>query len=180
MPTFSRAFLASPFLFGLFLTGFFLAIFAQSAAAESARDKKLGLLLEYLAADFQIIEGVGLQKLRLGDPMSKAPGVFGSPKTGREVDTGQLVLEVTLDNNTRLRITGKNRIRNMSFKGNNLSQYKTRSGAGFGMPSYQISSIYGQPVLGKSGKTLAYPGKGIRFYFEKGLVSVIEVFPNTR
>ncbi len=164
----------------LALVGLCLAILAQPAAAESARDKKLGLLLEYLAADFQIVEGIGLQKLRLGDPMSKTSSVFGQPKIGREVDTDLLVLEVTLDNNTRLRITGKRRIRNMRFKGNSLSQYKTRAGAGFGMPSYQIASIYGPPVRSKSGQILTYPKNGIRFYFEKGLVSVIEVFPNTR
>lgn len=161
-------------LFGLLF--FFLALLAGPVSAESEKEKELGLLLDYLAADLEITEGTGLQKLKLGDPMSKAASVFGQPAVGRELRSDALVFGITLDSNTRLRITGKNRVQRMSFKGNSLSQYKTRSGAGFGIPSYQVVSIYGAPVFANGRETLAYPKKGISFHMTRGVVSVIEIY----
>jgi len=164
----------------LILLGCVLAVFSLSATAETRREKQLGLLLEYLASNTEIIEGVGLKQLRIGDPMSKAARTYPKAKIAREFVSDRIVAEISLDNDTQLRIIGDSRVRKMSFRGDSLSQVKTRLGAAFGMPSYQIISIYGTGVPGGDGKRLDYPRRGIRFYFDKGLTSIIEVFPPVR
>ncbi|RTZ57928.1 MAG: hypothetical protein DSZ33_07010 [Gammaproteobacteria bacterium] len=163
----------------LILLGLSLMLFVQHSSAETLQDRKIALLLEYLAADLQIIEGVGLQRIKLGDPMSKVRTVFGQTRTARELVTDSLVLEASLDANTRLRVTGRQRVRKMAFKGNQQSPYTTQSGARFGMPAYEVITTYGPAVVTDKdkGKTLTYPRKGIRFRIQHGVVDVIEVFP---
>ncbi len=159
------------------LIGLSLMLNIHDATAETEQDRKLALLLEYLAADLQIIEGTGLQKIKLGDPMSKVSAVFPQTRTARQLVTDALVLETDLDDNTRLRVSGRELIRKMAFKGNSQSPYTTQSGVGFGMPAYQVVTTYGPAVVADRGNTLAYPGKGIRFHLQQGLVDIIEVFP---
>jgi len=141
-------------------------------------EKRFTILREYLNRDLFVREGVGLKQVRIGQPFKTALRAWGQPR--RKVDRGLLKHEqqwfYRADRDTEIMLAGGQVIERMVFRGVPSSLYQTETGVRFGMPPYQVASLYAQAGKQEQTGVLAYPGRGVRFYFENGGVRGFEVF----
>jgi len=149
---------------------------AQSVTIDNSEYRKK--VLQYLASDYFITEGVGLKKVYIGQSVGQLVKQLGNPakKKKQGIFTGLLIYSYTLDNETAMQVGIKNRkVQAIAFAGSISSQYTTIKGARFDMPVHEIINYYGGGTL-KNNKLL-YQSQGIRFDFKNGKLRVIRIFP---
>jgi hypothetical protein len=150
---------------------------AEVVTPDPAAKRKFSVFTEYLSRDVFIKAGSGLKKVKIGTSFTRVGKLWGKPYRAIQ----QSLIQprrwyYRADRSTRVKLTGGDRIETMTFRGTATSPYQTSAGARFGMPLYQVTGLYGGPGVEEEEGSLAYPGKGIRFYFEQGGLRGIEVF----
>lgn len=150
----------------------------SAAAQETAESyKHLVPLFQYLKRDIFITEGVGLKRIRLGQPFETVRRLLGRPARAR--DDGLLGMRhwyYRAEGPTEIRLSGKRVIERIRFRGTPASPYQTAAGARFGMPVYQVAALYGGSGSVHTETRLEYPARGIRFYFAHGELVAFEVY----
>lgn len=150
-------------------------LYAQSIEIDNSEYRKK--VLQYLASDYFITEGVGLKKVYIGQTYEQLVKELGKPakKKKQGLFSGMVIYSYTLDNETALQVGIKNkRVQAIALAGTVSSQYTTIKGARFEMPVHEIINYYGGGKL-KNNKLL-YQSKGIRFDFKNGKLSIIRIF----
>lgn len=150
-------------------------LYAQSVTIDNSEYRKK--VLQYLASDYFITEGVGLKKVYIGQSYKQLIKELGSPtkKKKQGMFTRLVIYSFKLDNETALQVGIKNNIvKAIAFAGTLSSQYTTIKGARFDMPVHEIINYYGGGSL-KNNKLL-YQNQGIRFDFKDGRLKVIRIF----
>lgn len=148
---------------------------AQSVTIDNSEYRKK--VLQYLASDYFITEGVGLKKVYIGQSYKQLIKELGNPtkKKKQGMFTGLVIYSFKLDNETAIQVGVKNNIvQAIAFAGTLSSQYTTIKGARFEMPAHEIINYYGGGAL-KNNKLL-YQNQGIRFDFKDGRLRVIRIF----
>ncbi len=151
-----------------------------AAAPVAARDpRRYEVLRRYLDADQEVREGLGLRRLRLGQPMALARRLWGRPReiAERRLFTASRWWAFRPDAATRVLLAGDERIERMRFEGTPASFFRTAQGARFGMPLAQVAALYGVAGQTRGDALLAYPERGVRFLFRRGLLAAFEIFP---
>jgi len=153
-----------------------ITLHAQSITIDNSEYR--AKVLQYLASDYFITEGVGLKKVFIGQSVEQLVKQLGKPakKKKKGMFTGLVIYSYTLDNETALQVGVKNRkVQAIALAGSVSSQYTTIKGARFEMPVHEIINYYGSGKL-KNNKLL-YQKQGIRFDFKDGKLRVIRIFP---
>ncbi|GBE07188.1 hypothetical protein BMS3Bbin11_01692 [bacterium BMS3Bbin11] len=149
---------------------------AQSVTIDNSEYRKK--VMQYLASDYFISEGVGLKKVYIGQSVEQLIKQLGKPakKKKQGIFTGLVIYSYPLDNETALQVGIKNsKVRAIALAGSISSQYTTIKGARFDMPVYEIINYYGGGTLKRN--KLLYKSQGIRFDFKDGKLRVIRIFP---
>jgi hypothetical protein len=166
-------------IFFVFLSFFFLlpltTVYAQSVTIDNSEYRKK--VLKYLAGDYFITEGVGLQKVYIGQSLDQLINELGEPLKKKK--DGMLSSSYTytyqLDKQTALQVGIKGKeVQAIALAGSVSSQYTTVKGARFGMPVYEIINYYGTNKLKKN--QLQYKSQGISFDFANDKLRIIRVF----
>jgi hypothetical protein len=150
-------------------------LYAQSITIDNSEYRKK--VLQYLASDYFITEGVGLKKVYIGQTYEQLIKELGKPakKKKQGLFSGMVIYSYTLDNETALQVGIKNKkVQAIALAGTVSSQYTTIKGARFEMPVHEIINYYGGGKL-KNSKLL-YQSKGIRFDFKNGKLRIIRIF----
>jgi len=148
---------------------------AQPVTIDNSEYRKK--ILQYLASDYFITEGVGLKKVYIGQSYQQLIKELGNPtkKRKRGMFTGLVLYTFQLDNETALQVGIKNKkVLAIAFAGTLSSQYTTIKGARFEMPPHEILNYYGGGTLKKN--KILYQNKGVRFDFKNGKLRVIRIF----
>lgn len=130
------------------------------------------MVTDYLRQDIFVSPGVGLKKVKIGMPFDQVAKAWGPPTSKGGTVDNQWTYQV--GNNTKITLVGDNEVRVMKIAGGFNTPYVTTEGAAFGMPQYQLATIYGsaKEVAGK----IMYNDRGIGFVMDDGQVSEMEVF----
>ncbi|MCK5359930.1 MAG: hypothetical protein KAJ95_04845 [Gammaproteobacteria bacterium] len=149
---------------------------AQTVTIDNSEYRKK--VLKYLASDFFITEGLGLQKVYIGQSTEQLTGSLGEPdkKKKQGLFSGLVIYSYQLDKQTALQVGIKRgQVQAIAIAGVLASQYTTIKGARFGMPVHEIINFYG--VKPYKNNQLLYSSKGIRFDFKNNKLFVIRIFP---
>jgi hypothetical protein len=149
--------------------------YAQSVTIDNSEYRKK--VLKYLAGDYFITEGVGLQKVYIGQTLDQLINELGEPlkKKKAGILSSSYTYTYQLDKQTALQVGIKSRkVQTIALAGSVSSQYTTVKGARFGMPVYEIINYYGTNKLKKN--QLLYKSQGIRFDFDNGKLRIIRIF----
>ena len=163
----------------LLCLSFFLpatTVYAQSVTIDNSEYRKK--VLKYLASDYFITEGLGLQRAYIGQSIEQLTGAMGQPVKKKKQGTfsGLVIYSYQLDKQTAMQVgIKKGKVQAIAFAGSLSSQYTTVRGARFGMPVHEIINYYGVQKL-KDNKLL-YRDQGIRFDFKNNKRWIIRVFP---
>lgn len=150
--------------------------YAQSVTIDNSEYRQK--VLKYLAGDYFITEGLGLQKVYIGQSLEQLISELGQPVTKKKQSTfsGSYIYSYQLDKQTALQVGIKRGIvQAVALAGSVSSQYTTAKGARFGMPVHEIINYYGVQKL--INNQLLYKSQGIRFDFKNGNLRIIRVFP---
>lgn len=130
------------------------------------------MVTDYLRQDIFVSPGVGLKKVKIGMPFDQVLKAWGPPTSKGGTIDNQWTYQV--GNNTKITLFGDNEVKVMKIAGGFNTPYVTTEGASFGMPQYQLATIYGaaKEVAGK----IMYNQRGIGFAMDHGQVSEIQVF----
>jgi len=153
-----------------------LALLASPAQALSPQ--RLQTLLKYLQQDIFLTPGVGLKKVRIGQPVLQVIKAWGPPqqrqKAGFLGRQHQWLYHGL--GNTDIIVTSRNdRVSRLSFRAHLASPYQTVDGLQFGMLPVQVRSLFGAGQPGDNGQLL-YPDKGLALEFKDGRVQIISIF----
>jgi len=149
---------------------------AQSVTIDNSEYRKK--IMQYLASDYFISEGVGLKKVYIGQSVEQLVRQLGKPanKKKQGMFTGTVVYSYTLDNETAIQVgIKKGKVQAIALAGSMSSQYTTIKGARFEMPAYEIINYYGGGTL--KNNRLLYQNQGVRFDFSNGKLREIRIFP---
>ena len=152
------------------------AAYAQAVTIDNSEYRKK--VLKYLASDFFITEGLGLQKVYIGQSQEQLTASLGKPASKKKKGTfsGLVIYSYQLDKQTALQVGVKRgKVQAIAIAGSLSSQYTTIKGARFGMPVHEIVNYYGVKPL-KDDKLL-YSSQGIRFDFKNNKLFIIRIFP---
>ncbi len=130
------------------------------------------MVTDYLRQDIFVRPGVGLKKVKIGMPFDQVLKAWGPPTSKAGTVDNQWTYQV--GSNTKITLFGDNKVKVMKIAGGFNTPYVTTEGASFGMPQYQLATIYGsaKEVTGK----IVYNHRGIGFVMDRGQVSEIQVF----
>ena len=151
-------------------------VYAQSVTIDNSEYRKK--VLKYLASDFFITEGLGLQKVYIGQSQEQLTAALGQPDKKKKQGTfsGLVIYSYQLDKQTALQVGIKRgKVQAIAIAGAVSSQYTTIKGARFGMPVHEIINYYGVKPL--KNNQLLYSSKGIRFDFKNNRLFIIRIFP---
>ncbi len=139
-------------------------------------------LQQFMRRKMSVAEGIGFQGAQIGQSFRTVQSKLGRParREGRSLLGGERRWHYRLDAYTDLRLSGKDRVEAIAFRGTASSLYHTRTGAYFGMTIRQITLLYGVDGLVRTDEYLEYPRRGIRFQFESGVLRAFEVFAPRR
>lgn len=145
----------------------------QSAGQSDNPPTAAELVTDYLKQDIFLRPGVGLKKVKIGTTFDQVLKVWGRPTSkGGGIAGNEWTYQ--LANNTRITLSGGDKVRTMDVAGGLGCPYVTTEGASFGMARYQLATIYGS-APGESD-TVTYDHRGISFVLDHGQVSEIQVF----
>lgn len=153
-----------------------LAYFPAAQAEKLSAQERYDLVLDLLVNDSLIEEGIGLERVKIGESMRLVAERLGTPSKTASLVDGLQTWIYELDSGTQLAISGTDIVKLLSFKGGPNSLYVTRRGASFGMPYSQIISLYGQPDNTDTSTRLNYSSTGVSFVQERGATRVIEIY----
>ena len=130
------------------------------------------MVTDYLRQDIFVHPGVGLKKVKIGMPFNQVLRAWGPPTSKGGTVDNQWTYQV--GNDTKITLFGDNEVKVMKIAGGFNTPYVTTEGASFGMPQYQLATIYGsaKEVAGR----IMYNHRGIGFVMDRGQVSEIQVF----
>jgi len=155
---------------------------AATVTAPASSPQRLQALLTYLQQDIFLTPGVGLKKVKIGQPIALVIQAWGQPlqqKSSGFVGRIQQWLYRGLGNTDIIVFSQSQRVTRLSFRARLVSPYQTVNGLQFGMQPVQVRSLLG---VGQSdnGQRLAYPKKGLAVEFKEGRVQIISIFaPNS-
>ncbi len=153
-----------------------LPFLAEPAMASSPQS--LQNLLKYLQQDIFLTPGVGLKKVRIGQPISQVIKAWGPPQQRKNsgfLGRKQQWLYQGLGNTDIIVTSLNNRVNRLSFRAHLVSPYQTINGLQFGMVSVQVRSLLGVGQAGNNGQLL-YPDKGLTIEFKEGRGQNITIF----
>jgi hypothetical protein len=152
-------------------------VHAQSVTIDNSEYRHK--VLQYLASDYFITEGLGLKKAYIGQTLALLTSEVGKPvKSKRQggLFSKSVINTYQLDKETALQAGIKNgKVQALAVAGSVSSQYTTIKGARFGMPPHEIVNYYGANKL--KNNYLLYSKLGIRFDFKNNKLRIIRVFP---
>jgi hypothetical protein len=153
-------------------------IVQTSAELPSAEPNVANLVTHFYAQDIFITPGRGFRAVQLGAPFQAAVQAWGPPQQVEEHPLFGLSRRATwaAGPDGKVVLSGANRIREMEISGGPMTTLQTVEGVRFGMPGYQVTTIYGPAGVNKANE-LAYPARGISFGLSNGLVASVKVFP---
>jgi len=153
-----------------------------NSAEASGNTGTARLLSRYLAQDFFLHAGIGLEQVRIGDSLTTVLDRWGNPSAIQLADSNapQQQLMYQAERDTQIIVSGLETVKKITVVGGPASSYRTLRGAHFGMPLHQVALLYrGLGDNTDPTNTLAYPEQGIYFEFNRGrLASIILVSPN--
>lgn len=161
-----------------------LALLTAVAWAESGTPPAPGvpnaadLVAHFYGQDIFIMPGRGFRTVRLGTPFQTAVQAWGPPQQVEEHPLFGVSRRATwaAGSDGKVILYGFDLIREIEIHGGSTVTLQTLEGVRFGMPAYQITTIYGPPGS-NSANEIAYPARGIAFGLSNGLVAAIKVFP---
>lgn len=133
------------------------------------------LIVEYLNQDIFLRPGVGLKQIHIGMRFDQVRAIWGPPTHTDRHGLLDNKWSYKVGPRSRIVLIGEQHVQFMHVAGGIGSPYLTTEGASFGMPTYQVTRIYGRRKLDSSGD-LTYPRRGIGFNFDHGRLSEIRVF----
>lgn len=150
---------------------------APTPAVPNAAD----MVAHFYGQDIFVTPGRGFRAVQLGAPFQAAVQAWGPPQQVEEHPLFGIRRRATwvAGPDGKVVLSGANRIEDIEIRGGPTTPLQTLEGARFGMPGYQIATIYGPAVSGNANE-IAYPARGIAFGLSSGLVAVIKVFPPAR
>jgi hypothetical protein len=151
-------------------------VYAQSVTIDNSEYRKK--VLKYLASDFFITEGLGLQRAYIGQSLEQLTAAMGQPVKKKKQGTfsGLVLYSYQLDKQTAMQVgIKKGKVQAIALAGSLSSQYTTVKGARFGMPVHEIINYYGVQKL--QDNKLLYRSQGIRFDFKNNKLWIIRIFP---
>jgi hypothetical protein len=148
---------------------------AQSITIDNSEYRQK--VLQYLASDYFITEGVGIKRTYIGQGQAQMLKALGKPlkieKPGILSDDRYYYFK--LDNETNLQVGVKNKsVQAIAFSGPVSSQFTTVKGARFAMSPHEILNLYGRTAV--DGQSLIYKKLGVRFDFENSRLKIIRIF----
>jgi len=178
MKVMSRPLRLPRFTLQLFLVLSLLYLPLSSDPTAATSPQRLQTLLKYLQQDIFLTPGVGLKKVKIGQPVTQVLKIWGQP--GQQQSTGFLGrLHQWLYRglgNTDIIVTSLNgQVNRLSFRAHLVSPYQTVNGLQFGMLPVQVRSLFGSGQTGDDGQ-LRYPTKGLAVEFKEGRVQIITIF----
>ena len=150
--------------------------FAQSVTIDNTEYRQK--VLKYLASDYFITEGQGLNRVYLGQTLEQLESALGKPVKSKRKNllSRTRINTYQLDKQTAVQVgINKGTVQAIAVAGAVSSQYTTAKGARFGMPPNEIVNYYGPNKL-KNNKLL-YGSLGIRFDFKNKRLNIIRIFP---
>ena len=166
-------------LFAFLIVAFLLPVptaFAQSVTIDNTEYRQK--VLKYLASDYFITEGQGLNRVYIGQTLEQLESALGKPVKSKRKNllSRTRINTYQLDKQTALQVgINKGTVQAIAVAGAVSSQYTTAKGARFGMPPNEIINYYGPNKL-KNNKLL-YASLGIRFDFKNKRLNIIRIFP---
>ena len=151
-------------------------VHAQSVTIDNSEYRQK--VLKYLASDYFITEGQGLNRAYIGQTLEQLESALGKPVKSKRQNllSRTRINTYQLDKQTALQAgINKGIVRAVAVAGVVSSQYTTAKGARFGMPPHEIVNYYGPNTL--KNNSLLYSSLGIRFDFKNGKLKIIRVFP---
>ena len=152
---------------------------AGPAAGQDPDNGQLARWYQQYRSQFILVEaGVGLRAVALGAPVVAAQRAWGPSRTRRRglpwARKTSRFFRAGLY--TEIRVDGRRVVERLVFRGRAGSLYETARGARFGMRPMEVVALYGPGKI-EGRETLAYPQRGIRFFFTGDLLTGFEVFP---
>jgi len=151
-------------------------VYAQSVTIDNTEYRQK--VLKYLASDFFITEGLGLNRAYIGQNLEQLTSELGKPVKSKRQNllSRTRINTYQLDKQTALQVgVSKGIVKAVAVAGAVSSQYTTARGARFGMPPHEIVNYYGPNKL--KNNSLLYSSLGIRFDFKNSRLQIIRVFP---
>jgi len=157
---------------------------AQGAVDEdsgSPRQISIGReqLMALIANEVLLAPGVGLRNIRLGEVLATVQNRLGPPinisEKGVFKKTSALLYQ--LDGGTKVVLSGRTQISQISVTGTSAALVRTVQGARFGMDPRIIQRIYRTPSKAKRNR-LEYKHLGITFYFGEKGVNRMDLYPS--
>jgi len=149
---------------------------AQSVTIDNTEYRQK--VLKYLASDYFITEGHGLNRAYIGQTLEQLESALGKPVKSKRQNllSRTRINTYQLDKQTALQAgINKGIVQAIAVAGVVSSQYTTAKGARFGMPPNEIVNYYGPKKF--KNNNLLYSELGIRFDFKNGKLKFIRVFP---
>jgi hypothetical protein len=153
-----------------------MAVHAQTVTIDNSEYRKK--VLKYLSSDYFITEGLGLQKVYIGQSLEQLTSALGEPQKKKKQGTfsSLVIYSYQLDKQTALQVGIKRGlVQAIAVAGSLSSPYTTVKGARFGMPAHEIINYYG--VKPFKNNQLLYSSEGIRFDFKNNKLFIIRIFP---
>ncbi len=132
--------------------------------------------IRHLQSDLFLEEGAGFKRVRIGHSFQQVAQTWGSPQSMRRSLLGfSKKWQYRLNQGAVITVAGGKRVESITVVGGITTPFGTAEGARFGMTRAQIASIYGEAPGKQSNSSLSYPGRGVAFAFNKGLLHAITV-----
>ncbi|MCG6871508.1 MAG: hypothetical protein LJE84_04380 [Gammaproteobacteria bacterium] len=149
----------------------------SAAPADPINRRRAEFISHLLQADVHVRAGQGLKAVRVGSSFQAVLKAWGRPirsEDGHLLGTNKWYYRA--DYFTEVRVDGKKFVEKIVLRGKPGSPFQTTRGAGFGMPAFQISALYGAGRASRDKSLIAYPQLGISFRFASGALEGIEVY----
>ncbi|MDH3636943.1 MAG: hypothetical protein OES09_00565 [Gammaproteobacteria bacterium] len=132
------------------------------------------MLIRQLQQDAFVRPGLGFRRVQLGHGFDQVARAWGSP-TRRKSTLLSSIWEYRVVNDTSVILRGGSTVDSIEVIAGFNSELQSAEGARFGMATYQVISIYGNPDK-RTSNNLSYLRKGIEFGFARGGLRSIKVF----
>ena len=155
-----------------------LSLAGPAAGQEPGRGQLAEWYQQYRSQFILVEAGAGLKAVTLGAPVVAAQRAWGTPRTQRRGPPWARKTSrfFRADRYTEIRVDGRRVVERLVFRGRPGSLYETARGARFGMRAVEVAILYGPGKI-EGREALAYPRRGIRFFFTGAVLTGFEVFP---